>query len=36
MLRLVRGALGPLHRAAAFDGEQECRDLHLSGNLQDG
>jgi hypothetical protein len=36
MLRLVRGALGPLHRATAFDGEQECRDLHLSGNLQDG
>ena len=36
MLWLVRGALGPLHRATAFDREQECCSLHLSGNLQDG
>ena len=36
MLWLVRRALGPLHRATAFDREQECRGLHLSGNLQDG
>jgi hypothetical protein len=33
---LVRGALGPLHRATAFDREQECCSVHLSGNLQDG